>query len=341
MLELLRQAIQAARNGQELTARDLFQEVVRIDPENEAAWMWLSGLLDPLEDRILACERVLSINSENQRVRSYLNQLLIEQDAFWQKNLLEVDGELEDVRRLIDKGDRGEALLMVQDILRRGAEHKGAWLIFADLSANIKDKVHAYEKIVHIDPSDDEARKTLKQYKYYQRQPLELAAYYEDEGKLEDALELYRFLALGAGRSSDFDQIYKNIVRLEDAKIEQVQHVRPSVTIMRLSAGLPLFYMLEVLMQEGLNPLRHPAPDLWIGIPMVMFGSFLISVAGTPSRHTIWRKWFGEKNERGSVSTRIFVAVAGWILVLTPHLLLVLNSVIRLQTFQVPKPPFQ
>jgi hypothetical protein len=126
---------------------------------------------------------------------------------------------------------------------------------------------------------------------------------------------------------------------LEDAKIENLRHIKPSFTILRLSVGLPLLYILEVLIQDGLNPIKHPTPDLWIGIPFVIVGSFLLTVAGMRVRHTIWRRWFGQEGERGSTAMRAIVAVAGWTLVLTPHLLLVWDSFLRLQSFQIPVSP--
>ena len=104
--DLLRQAIQAARSGREMTARNLFQDVVRIDPNNELAWMWLSGLLDPLEDRIAACERVLSINPGNQKIRAYLDQLLKEQGAVHQSKLSAIDEQIQQVRWCIEDGKR-------------------------------------------------------------------------------------------------------------------------------------------------------------------------------------------------------------------------------------------
>jgi len=338
--ELLRQALQAARSGRELTARDLFQDVVRIDPNNELAWMWLSGLLDPLEDRIAACERVLSINPGNRQIRAYKDGLLKEQNVARQNKLSELDEKVQQVRWYIEDAKRDEALLLLQNILREDNGHKDAWLLFADLSVNIHDKVRAYEAIVQIDPSDQTARETLKRYRYFHHNPLELAASYEEEGELDKALELYRVLATEAGDGSEFERIYKNIVRLEDVKIENVRHVRPSLTILRLSVGFPLLYLLEVLIQEGLNPIRHPAPDLWIGIPMVIFGSFLLTVAGIRSRHAIWQRWFGEPDGRGSNVTRVLVAVSGWGMVLTPHLLLMWDSFMRLQTFQTPFIPW-
>lgn len=333
---LLRQALQAAHSGRELTARDLFQDVVRLDPDNELAWMWLSGLLDPLEDRIMACERVLSINPGNQKMQAYKGKLLGEQKAALQQKVSKLDEKVQQVRWQIEDGKRDEALFLLQNILQEENEHKEAWLLFARLSVNINDKVRAYEAIVQIDPSDQAARESLKRYSYFQRNPLELAASYEEDGKLDKALDLYHVLAAEAGDGPAFERIYKNIVRLENTKTENIRHIRPAFNILRLSIGLPLLYILEVLIQEGLNPIKYPAPDLWIGIPMVIFGSFLLAVAGIRSRHAIWTRWFGEPNGQGSIMARVLVAVSGWGMVLIPHLLLVWDSFVRLQSFQVP-----
>ena len=59
---LLQQAMSAMRAGHELTAPDIFLEVIEINPRNETAWMWLTGLLDDLNDCIYACQQVLQIN---------------------------------------------------------------------------------------------------------------------------------------------------------------------------------------------------------------------------------------------------------------------------------------
>ena len=338
--ELLRQAIQAARSGRELTARDLFQDVVRGEPNNEVAWMWLSGLLDPLEDRITACERVLSINPGNHQIRAYRDKLLKEHDVNQQSKRTELDDELRQVRRHVEGGNRNEALLLLQNILRRGNVHNEAWRLFADLSVNVHDKVRAYEAIVQNDPSDKSAQEALKRYRYFQRNPIELAAQYEEEGKIDKALSLYQAMAKEAGDSPEFERIYKNIIRLEDAKVENIRRVKPGFTILRLSVGLPLLYLLEVLTQEGLNPIKHPAPHLWFGIPMVIFGSFLLTVAGLRIRHALWRRWFGGRDEMSSKIMRVAVAATGWVLVLAPHFLLVWDSYIRLQIFQIPTIPW-
>jgi len=338
--ELLQKAIAAARSGRELTARDLFQDVVRLDPNNEIAWVWLSGLLDPLEDRIMACKRVLSINPGNQKIRTHLKRLLNEQQAIWARKASEIDEMVQQARWLIEDGKREDALLQVQSILQEDDSRNDAWQLFAELSTGVDDKVRAYTVMVRNNPLDTSAQEALKRFKHYQRNPLDLAAYYEDEGQQDKALELYNSLAAHATDSSEFDRIYKNITRIQYTQNMNIRHVRPSMNIMRLSAGLPLLYFLEIMIQEGLNPIKHPAPHLWIGLPAVVVGSFFLAVAGIRSRHPIWQRWFGEYESRGSTTARVLLSIAGWFLVLAPHLVLALDSVVRMQTFEIPTIPW-
>jgi tetratricopeptide (TPR) repeat protein len=338
--EILRQALHAARNGRELTARDLFLDVVRLDPDNETAWIWLSGLLDPLEDRLAACERVLSINPGNGKMRTYYEKLLRERIGERQEKAPGREAKIDQVRSLVEAGKRDAAMLLVQKILREEDDNKEAWRFFGELSKDINDKIRAYQTLVQLDPEDRAAQAAFRRYRKYLHSPLELAALYEEQGKLDKALELYEALAAEAGDSPEFDRLYKKIVQLEDAQIENVRYVKPAFTILRLSLGLPLLYLLEIFIQEGLNPIRHPAPGLWLGIPLVLLGSFLLTVASVRVRHVIWRRWFGDRGGRGSSLMRAFVAFVGLILILAPHLFLAWDSYLRLQMFQVPAIPW-
>ena len=66
--ELLRRGVEAARVGRRTEAREILLRVVDQDPRNEMAWAWLTGLVDGLEDKIIACENVLTINPGNEKV---------------------------------------------------------------------------------------------------------------------------------------------------------------------------------------------------------------------------------------------------------------------------------
>ena len=74
--ELVRRGVEAARVGRRTEAREILLHVVDQDPRNEMAWAWLTGLVDSLEDKIVACENVLTINPGNEKVKAYLGMLL-------------------------------------------------------------------------------------------------------------------------------------------------------------------------------------------------------------------------------------------------------------------------
>lgn len=77
----VREAIALARAGRRRQARELFLEIVAQDPYNEVAWLWLAGLLDDVDDQIVALENALVLNPDNHRARSHLERLRQRQEA--------------------------------------------------------------------------------------------------------------------------------------------------------------------------------------------------------------------------------------------------------------------
>jgi tetratricopeptide (TPR) repeat protein len=67
--DLLRRGIAAVKEGQRDRARDLLMHVVEQDEENISAWMWLSGVVDDLEDREICMENVLTLDPDNEVAR--------------------------------------------------------------------------------------------------------------------------------------------------------------------------------------------------------------------------------------------------------------------------------
>jgi tetratricopeptide (TPR) repeat protein len=62
---LLREGIAAARAGQKDRARELLLQVIALDEELEAAWLWLSGVVDDPEERQICLENVLTLNPDH------------------------------------------------------------------------------------------------------------------------------------------------------------------------------------------------------------------------------------------------------------------------------------
>lgn len=338
--KLLRQAIQKARDGHELTARDMFLDIVQLDPENEVAWMWLSGLLDPLEDRITACERVLSINPNNRQTKIYLDGLLRERNDLLAQRTKELEVDYRKARELVKKGMQEDALVLTKHILREWSDqHEGVWLLYASLVADPEDKIQAYKRALEINPSNRDTLGQLGRLKHFRDHPLDLAAFYEEEGNLDKALIVYQKIAAQSDDPKEVERIHKEIVHIEDLQVDRIRHVPTSVTIARLAIGFPLLYVLLVLLQEGLNPLLHPAFHLWVGIPWCFLGSFLIALANVRSRHILWRKLFRDEGSGGSKAARRVVSIVGFLLVLLPFTVLVFDSIYRLNLFIIPSLP--
>lgn len=66
---LVREGIAAAKVGQRIRARDLLTRAVKLDEQNVSAWMWLSGVVDGLEDREVCLENVLALEPGHQAAR--------------------------------------------------------------------------------------------------------------------------------------------------------------------------------------------------------------------------------------------------------------------------------
>ena len=68
----LNQAIFAAKAGRKAEARLLLERVLDADERNEHAWLWLSGVVENDEERIICLENVLTIDPHNQAARKGL-----------------------------------------------------------------------------------------------------------------------------------------------------------------------------------------------------------------------------------------------------------------------------
>jgi hypothetical protein len=73
--EWLSEGIAAARANQHARARALLLRVIAANERNERAWLWLSGVVESDEDRLICLENVLALNPENLRAQAGLRWL--------------------------------------------------------------------------------------------------------------------------------------------------------------------------------------------------------------------------------------------------------------------------
>ncbi len=73
--EWLREGIAAAKAGRRAEARELLMRVIEVSERSERAWLWLSGVVDTDEDRLICLENVLTLNPDNVQARAGLKWL--------------------------------------------------------------------------------------------------------------------------------------------------------------------------------------------------------------------------------------------------------------------------
>jgi tetratricopeptide (TPR) repeat protein len=63
--DLRQRGIAAAKAGQKAEARQLLQQAIRLEPNNEAAWLWMASVAPTPQDKLFCLQKLLEINPEN------------------------------------------------------------------------------------------------------------------------------------------------------------------------------------------------------------------------------------------------------------------------------------
>jgi tetratricopeptide (TPR) repeat protein len=79
--EALRDGIAAARAGQRELARKLLTQVVEHDERNLPAWLWLSGVVDNLEEREICLQNVLTLDPKNRPAIQGMEEVRLQKEA--------------------------------------------------------------------------------------------------------------------------------------------------------------------------------------------------------------------------------------------------------------------
>lgn len=72
---LLQKGIQTAKTKQFAEAQKILKQVIKLDPRNEIAWLWLSGVVTDKNLRVQCLKRVLTINPQNKPAQQGLKIL--------------------------------------------------------------------------------------------------------------------------------------------------------------------------------------------------------------------------------------------------------------------------
>jgi hypothetical protein len=72
---MVREGVSAYRAGRKEEARTLLMRAVEIDQYNEQAWLWLSAVVESVDEQRTCLENVLTINPGNERAKQGMQML--------------------------------------------------------------------------------------------------------------------------------------------------------------------------------------------------------------------------------------------------------------------------
>jgi tetratricopeptide (TPR) repeat protein len=282
----------------------------------------------------------LTINPANEKVRIHLAELQRQhRTTLLRKNSDDALTLFNQAKAHVLQNNLATALQLAIQAVEKREDYEEAWLLIGRVSPDVDQQIMAFEKAARLNPSNPETASVLQQLRFLKANPMDAAARLEELGKFDDALKIYEVQAAIARNLRDFDHIQKQIIRINRLREEKIRYVAPASAVTRLTFGWPLLYLSLAVMQMGLNPLKHPNFYLWLGLPLVILGGFLLSLSEVRSHHVIWQKFFHEQGT-GSSFARSVAAATGWLLILIPYVWLVLDSWNRLRNFTIPPLPF-
>jgi hypothetical protein len=341
--ETMKRAVQAAQTGQRDLARQLFLQLVEENPLNLEAWSWLSEVVDDPDDKLTALENALSLCRHGTTESIDLHN---RRDALLKKHPHLLAGRLEPQQReRLDEmfrqalrfsaaGKLSEAEVLLKEILELNPRDERAWLKYSEVSAISEEKLRALNRIVALNPNNAEGWRRLEQIRQTQQEPLKRAQFLEEQGKFEQAVEIYRLVVVhsrSAVERLEAEQRIANIHLYREA--HRTQPVHPTMNIIRLTVGPVLLFIIMVFMQSGLNLLHTPL----LAIPAVIsvaVGGVLLAMIGMRPAHPKWIEIIGQPGTGDEPEIRAGLRLLGWALMLAPFTIFMIEAGYRLGVLQ-------
>ncbi|MBN1936307.1 MAG: hypothetical protein JW934_16695 [Anaerolineae bacterium] len=151
--EQLGAGIRAAKAGQREQAKAILMRVVEQDQGSAQAWLWLSGVVDDLQDRQVCLENVLDLDPANAAarqglaaVRAQRAKLLFQQGVASAKS-----------------GQRAQAREALALAVELDEKNVSAWLWLSGVVNDLQDREVCLQNVLDLDPGHAAARKGLEQ----------------------------------------------------------------------------------------------------------------------------------------------------------------------------------
>lgn len=188
-IQMLQDGIEAAQKGERAEARHLLMRVTEADSKNESAWLWLASISEYPEELLVFLNNVLSVNPENERALKWAEET---------KGVLAKTF----IQRGVDAKESGQLDFAKQCFLQaivHDSQSELAWLWLASVSDSSEEKISHLNRVLSINPENEDAEKSLNKAKAKMAQKL-LA-------KAQDAAN--------SGKDKETKKLLNEIIKLE------------------------------------------------------------------------------------------------------------------------------
>ncbi len=303
--KLEQRAFRALRQGYETNALYLFREVVARNPGNVRAWRALIDLESEVDARVVAAEHVLTLEPFDDEVRARVDTLRHEQERVYRQKKGWAQEQVERAQEYEQNGQMEEARALLEGVVAVFQDDARAWRMLAKLRQDDLDGlIEALEQVVRCDPDDSRSRAALARWRYLREHPLKLAAWYEEQGNLERALEIWRQQTLYARTPREWRMIYHNVQRLDRLMRTGKSRHFPLLAVSWLTFVPLILYFMLLGLQTHLN-FAEATPAAWLAGAGVFLGGLLLAVlyVDDVAPEGLWR---------ASTLARWLVGALGW-----------------------------
>ncbi len=145
---LLREGIAAAKAGDRVQASRLLSRVTALDADNVQAWLWLSGVVAPLEECAACLEHVLALAPDHAAARRGLQRVR----QAWAARLVE------EASAATARDDLTAARRQLRQAVALDAENVTAWLQLSRLVTRRDEREVCLAHVLALDPDNAEAQ---------------------------------------------------------------------------------------------------------------------------------------------------------------------------------------
>jgi twitching motility two-component system response regulator PilG len=150
----LQAGIAEAKAGNKATASRHLTAVVKQEPGNELAWLWLAGVAEDPASMMTYLQRVLDINPKNERAREGMKA------ARLQVAIAEAKA-----------GNKATAYGHLTKLLEQNPRHELAWQWLAAVAQSPEESLKAWKHVREINPKNERAAEAIRYYQTQEPEP--------------------------------------------------------------------------------------------------------------------------------------------------------------------------